>query len=325
MENINCLKLGGNKMVLTHIHVNARFYILSPDPFVQATEYTQSYNRYSYCWNNPLKYTDPSGYYTINLDGLVFEWHNLSALSLMLGGYNVESIYTRGYNGKAMQFQDLSRTYSYYDAVPKFLRSGESINDYRHTATTHYYKPVDWMDGDDSMESIGSNGNKPAIIYPPKIDFSRSDYLDQMLKTFYWVQTLPLSHSYVLIDDLIDFNSLKESKYFERMYSFPVMGYKSKSEPVVTIQDPGTLLLPEISMLLYGPITVEYDRVNNKVHYHGWGTNSEARMFMGSSSPEGCNNRNSGITIRFNLGEMRQILLFTNFNAQLGGVYVRNR
>jgi hypothetical protein len=38
----------------------ARF--LSPDPYVQAPGYTQSFNRYSYVWNNPLKYTDPSGY-----------------------------------------------------------------------------------------------------------------------------------------------------------------------------------------------------------------------------------------------------------------------
>lgn len=29
--------------------------------FVQAQEFTQSYNRYSYCLNNPLQYTDPSG------------------------------------------------------------------------------------------------------------------------------------------------------------------------------------------------------------------------------------------------------------------------
>lgn len=36
-----------------------RFF--SPDNYVQLPGFTQSYNRYSYCLNNPLKYTDPSG------------------------------------------------------------------------------------------------------------------------------------------------------------------------------------------------------------------------------------------------------------------------
>jgi len=39
--------------------VLARF--LSPDPYVQAPDFTQSFNRYAYGWNNPFKYTDPSG------------------------------------------------------------------------------------------------------------------------------------------------------------------------------------------------------------------------------------------------------------------------
>lgn len=39
--------------------VLARFF--SPDPFVQAPNNTQSFNRYSYCVNNPLRYTDPTG------------------------------------------------------------------------------------------------------------------------------------------------------------------------------------------------------------------------------------------------------------------------
>jgi len=34
---------------------------LSPDNFVQAPDFTQNFNRYAYCLNNPLKYTDPTG------------------------------------------------------------------------------------------------------------------------------------------------------------------------------------------------------------------------------------------------------------------------
>jgi hypothetical protein len=34
---------------------------LSPDPYVQMPDYSQNFNRYSYCLNNPLIYTDPDG------------------------------------------------------------------------------------------------------------------------------------------------------------------------------------------------------------------------------------------------------------------------
>lgn len=34
---------------------------LSPDPYIQDPTNPQSFNRYSYCLNNPLKYTDPNG------------------------------------------------------------------------------------------------------------------------------------------------------------------------------------------------------------------------------------------------------------------------
>jgi hypothetical protein len=39
---------------------------LSVDPFVQPGGGSQGYNRYSYCLNNPLRYTDPSGYINEN-------------------------------------------------------------------------------------------------------------------------------------------------------------------------------------------------------------------------------------------------------------------
>ncbi|MGD9992541.1 MAG: RHS repeat domain-containing protein [Salinivirgaceae bacterium] len=50
------------------INMNGRMYdpiigrMLSPDPILQNPYSTQNYNRYSYVVNNPLKYTDPSGY-----------------------------------------------------------------------------------------------------------------------------------------------------------------------------------------------------------------------------------------------------------------------
>lgn len=37
---------------------------MSADPFIQAPDDLQSYNRYAYVMNNPLLYTDPSGYFS---------------------------------------------------------------------------------------------------------------------------------------------------------------------------------------------------------------------------------------------------------------------
>ena len=50
------------------IDMNGRVYdpvigrFLSPDPYIQSPDFTQSYNSYSYCMNNPLKFADFNGY-----------------------------------------------------------------------------------------------------------------------------------------------------------------------------------------------------------------------------------------------------------------------
>ncbi|MBE6262013.1 MAG: hypothetical protein E7107_14580 [Prevotella sp.] len=59
------------------INMNGRLYdpvlgrFLSPDNYVQLPDFSQSFNRYSYCLNNPLKYTDPNGE-LFGIDDIIF-------------------------------------------------------------------------------------------------------------------------------------------------------------------------------------------------------------------------------------------------------------
>jgi RHS repeat-associated protein len=54
------------------IHMNGRIFdptiarFMQGDPFIQDPSNLQNYNRYTYCYNNPLTCTDPSGYYSFN-------------------------------------------------------------------------------------------------------------------------------------------------------------------------------------------------------------------------------------------------------------------
>lgn len=83
------------------INMNGRIYdpilarFLSPDPFIQASNYTQNFNRYSYAFNNPMVYTDPDG--------------NLIFIPILIGvvvyaaidyGIQVGMNYANGYSGR---------------------------------------------------------------------------------------------------------------------------------------------------------------------------------------------------------------------------------
>ena len=74
--------------------VLGRFF--SPDNYVQMPDNSQSFNRYSYCLNNPLKYTDPSG----NLFGIddaiiAFTAFNMAS-SMMQAAFEGKSVWKAG-------------------------------------------------------------------------------------------------------------------------------------------------------------------------------------------------------------------------------------
>ena len=67
------------------INMNARLYdpalgrFLSPDPYVQTPYSTQSYNRYTYCMNNPMVYVDQDG---------EFAWFVPVIIGAVIGAYS---------------------------------------------------------------------------------------------------------------------------------------------------------------------------------------------------------------------------------------------
>jgi len=76
--------------------------MLSPDNYVQASDFTQNFNRYSYCLNNPLKYTDPSGnnyvsdmYHGNNGGGDYFTGFGSTNMSRILGDHSGFCDYNR--------------------------------------------------------------------------------------------------------------------------------------------------------------------------------------------------------------------------------------
>ncbi|KZN53727.1 hypothetical protein N474_19340 [Pseudoalteromonas luteoviolacea CPMOR-2] len=89
------ISLGGEKRIL---HMNGRLYdsetgrFMQADPFVQAPTNTQNYNAYSYVLNNPLSYTDPSGYLFKKLGSFVKKyWKVIAAAALAVVTYGAAS------------------------------------------------------------------------------------------------------------------------------------------------------------------------------------------------------------------------------------------
>ena len=66
--------------------------MLSPDIVIQNEQNSQAYNRYSYCFNNPLKFTDPSGY--ISVGGYRNNWRQLLYLDFWNTHSNTHSSFS---------------------------------------------------------------------------------------------------------------------------------------------------------------------------------------------------------------------------------------
>lgn len=90
------------------INCNARLYdpaigrFLAPDPLIQDPAFTQNFNRYSYCLNNPLKYSDPYG------ESVILVCLAAAGISMMIDyGLQVAMNYYEAQNNTGMTSKDI--------------------------------------------------------------------------------------------------------------------------------------------------------------------------------------------------------------------------
>lgn len=82
------------------IHMNGRTYdprlgrFMQADPLIQAASYSQSLNRYSYVMNNPLSFTDPTGYITFG--EFVKKWGRTIIVAIVSAGVFAAAGYVVG-------------------------------------------------------------------------------------------------------------------------------------------------------------------------------------------------------------------------------------
>ncbi|NOX47601.1 MAG: RHS repeat-associated core domain-containing protein, partial [Chlorobi bacterium] len=171
------------------INMNGRMYdpwvgrFLSPDPVLQQPGNAQNHNRYSYALNNPLKYTDPSGY-SFKPD----DWDAPGALpGAGTWGWDVASYY-RGNTNKfkypvldddtPQKKENQSYEYKigddgeyyYFDSNGKKVGYDEVFQNYIVPNSTSFI-PKEAREGEDNKNDSNSDGYDPFIDAELNIKF----------------------------------------------------------------------------------------------------------------------------------------------------------
>lgn len=158
------------------INMNGRAYdplmsmMMSPDSYIQNLDFSQNYNRYSYCYNNPLSYCDPSGEWvewllwgvfqgTMNVINNCDEIDSFAEGALAFGAGFASGCLSMGFSECSWALQVVS------SAAGETLKTGANYVVKKNTDENH----IDWsiVESDnfksEILYSLGSNLAKSAL------------------------------------------------------------------------------------------------------------------------------------------------------------------
>lgn len=127
---------------ITKWRKNGRLYdpvlgrFLSPDNYVQEPFNTQNLNRYSYCLNNPVKYTDPSG--NFHLPSFLKFWKAAFAISA------ISNPFKHGFNFSEWDMHLFNRAVKLTASTVQGRKTG-IVNDSYHPIYHHRQSPWDYL------------------------------------------------------------------------------------------------------------------------------------------------------------------------------------
>lgn len=216
------------------IHMNGRVYdpllgrFLSPDILVQAPYNSQSYNRYSYVWNNPVSFVDPSGYevsiyggrYDVNRYSGEYEWSLYDKSSL-------ETSYANSIN-YAARFDDAGLR----NKIIESLITQESLDSSQATemkmlVNRRIYENRNIHDG-----FWGSNKRRPLIINSSGPSYRSVGYATFLTGQLLYATKETLSFKNYSPSDYVGVFSGVAEKYtnYAQLSSLGVTGYQANEE-----------------------------------------------------------------------------------------------
>jgi RHS repeat-associated protein len=148
------------------INMNGRVYdpltamFFSPDPFIQSAGDWKNYNRYSYCLNNPTRYTDPSGYQQVKQyeDGNNSPWSIFDQIAQTERRLGISN----GGIGGSYEFKTITKNYLYWNFDRKDEGKYEKYHYYTRTLVS---RELVWVPNPErSLHNIDNFASKVGFV-----------------------------------------------------------------------------------------------------------------------------------------------------------------